>query len=70
MNECVYIHYTNWRGVTALRKIRPTGKVVFTSNQYHPEPQWLLEAIDVENGNATKLFAMQTIHSWTPEPPA
>lgn len=38
--------YTNWRGITAVRTIRPIS-VWFGSTEWHPEPQWLMHGIDL-----------------------
>ncbi|WP_201404240.1 hypothetical protein [Kaistia sp. 32K] len=43
----VAIIYTNWRGETAERLIIP-GAVWFGTTNWHPDPQWLLRAFDVE----------------------
>ncbi len=62
----VVIAYTNWRGERGLRRIVPVpGGISFGSNEWHTEPQWLMEAIDVEKG-AVRTFAIKDIHSWTP----
>lgn len=53
------ILYTNWRGVTAVRHVMPRG-VRYGSSKWHPEPQWLLEAFDVEKGE-TREFAFNKI---------
>jgi hypothetical protein len=45
----VTLTYTNWRGETAERTILPQ-RVWFGATDWHPEPQWLLTAIDVEKG--------------------
>jgi predicted DNA-binding transcriptional regulator YafY len=58
----VVIDYTNWRGERAHRRIIPLG-VSFTSNEWHPTPQWLLLAIDVEK-DAERTFAMCSIHAF------
>lgn len=58
----VIIYYTNYRGETAERRICPL-KLIFDSNEWHREPQWLLEAIDVEKG-AERTFSLSTIHHW------
>lgn len=55
--------YTNHRGETAERTVIPLG-VRFGSTQWHPEPQWLLRAFDLEKG-AEREFAMAEID----EPP-
>lgn len=49
--------YTNWRGETALRTIIPR-RVWFGSTDWHPEPQWLLTALDVEK-KAHRDFALK-----------
>jgi len=61
----VSIDYTNWKGERSYYHIRPTGQVVFRVTEYHPEPQWLLEALDVNKGEI-RLFAMRDIHKWKP----
>jgi hypothetical protein len=48
--------YTNWRGQTRLRLLIPV-RLYWGSTQYHPEPQWLLEAVDAETGQV-KDFAL------------
>jgi hypothetical protein len=49
------IIYTNWRGETAERSIVPI-RPWFGSTEWHPEPQWLLTAFDVEK-QAARDFA-------------
>lgn len=39
--------YTNWRGETRRRAFIPLS-LWFGSTDYHPEPQWLLQCLDVE----------------------
>lgn len=51
------IEYKNWRGETSTRHIFPR-KTYFGSNQYHKEPQWLLEAWDINKG-VMRTFAMR-----------
>jgi len=53
------IIYTNWRGETAERTILPL-RMWFGSTEWHPEPQWLLTAIDTEK-NAERDFAWSGI---------
>ena len=60
--KIVIIDYTNWRGERGERRIRPIA-VAFLANEWHPEPQWLLTAIDVDK-DARRDFAMAGIHSW------
>ena len=56
----VVIDYTNYRGERAKRKIRPIS-IKFGSNQWHAEPQWLMDALDLDK-NEVRTFAMRDIH--------
>lgn len=58
----VAIDYTNWRGERATRLIRPL-RIEYGSNEWHPEEQWFLVAIDLER-NQQRYFAMSEIHNW------
>jgi len=58
----VVIDYTNYRGERSWRRIEPLH-LHFGSNEYHPEPQWLLDAMDVEK-RALRSFAMKDVHAW------
>lgn len=64
MDSDVVIDYTNYRGERGLRRIRPL-RIVFDGNEWHPEPQWLVVALDLDK-NAERSFAMKDIHAWTP----
>jgi hypothetical protein len=60
--------YRNWRGEVADRTVRPLS-VWYGSTDWHPEPQWLLKAIDVEKG-VERDFAIRDIcPSPSPEHP-
>lgn len=58
----VTIDYTNWRGERRMRKIRPLN-IVFRASSWHPQNQWLLSAIDLEDGEV-KEFALKDIAKW------
>jgi hypothetical protein len=58
----ITIDYTNWRGERRVREIVPL-RIFFGSNEWHKEPQWLLEANDPEDGE-TKTFALTGIHGF------
>ena len=62
--ETVSMVYTNYRGETATRFIRPI-EIFFGSTEWHPERQWLLRAFDFEK-QAERSFAMKEIRSWEP----
>jgi hypothetical protein len=66
----IWIDYTNYRGERAWRHVIPL-EIRFTSNEWHPEVQWLLTAFDVaENKNAWRTFAMKDICAWQSAAPA
>jgi hypothetical protein len=56
--------YRNWKGEVGERVIIPR-RLWFGSTQWHPEPQWLLDAEDVSKGVArsfsTKDFLAVTV---------
>ena len=58
----VTIVYTNYREETAERRIVPE-RIWFGTTEWHPEPQWLLDAIDLDK-NVERSFAMKDIASW------
>lgn len=60
----VVIDYTNYRGERRLRAILPLG-IMYDSNEWHPEAQWMLTALDVEK-EEVRTFAMANIHGWHP----
>ena len=53
----VKVNYKNWRGEIREREIIIKG-LIFGSTKWHPEEQWLLNAIDVED-NKEKQFALR-----------
>lgn len=55
----VVMGYTNWRGEYAEREIVPM-RPWFGSTDWHPEPQWLLKAWDVQK-DAERDFAIKDI---------
>lgn len=63
-SELVIFGYTNHRGEHAIRLVRPII-ISHTSNEYHPEQQWILHAFDVDK-NALRTFAMRHIIGWRP----
>lgn len=50
------ITYRNWRGEVGERNIIPHS-VWFGATEWHPEPQWLLSALDTDKG-AARDFAL------------
>jgi predicted DNA-binding transcriptional regulator YafY len=55
--QIIRFTYTNWQGVVAERKAQVIS-LVYEGTEWHPEPQWLLQAFDVEK-NAVRLFALR-----------
>jgi hypothetical protein len=53
----ITFQYTNYRGETAMRTVRPVG-IEFGSTAWHPEPQWLLHGVDLEKGEG-RAFALR-----------
>lgn len=62
------VRYTNYRGETATRQIRPV-RLWFGSTEWHPEPQWLLTAVDMGKGELRD-FAMCEMQPAQTEPAA
>ena len=61
----VRIGYTNWHGELTRRTILP-GRLWFGATEYHPDPQWLLDAHCLTRG-AQRTFAVRDIIEWRPE---
>ena len=59
------ILYQNWRGETAWRVIRPLRVEFGTALPWHPDPTWLLQAVDVGIG-VERSFAMHRVREWRP----
>lgn len=62
MKQTVRIIYTNWKGETAERTIKPI-ELWFGATEYHPEEQWLLRALDVAK-DEERNFAMKDVDEW------
>ena len=43
----IRVRYKNYKGDESIRTIRPRN-LYFGSNKWHPEPQWLLDAYDIQ----------------------
>lgn len=62
-DRIVTIVYTNYKQEKKSYRIIPHS-IKFGKTEYHPSPQWLIEATDVER-NVHRTFAMANIHDWT-----
>lgn len=67
MTTAVYILYTNYKGKTAWRHIEPRT-LYFGRTHFHPEDQWLLQALDLDKG-VMRDFAVKDITAWQVCPP-
>ena len=57
--QVLRFRYKNWRGVTTDRIAR-IQELVYTSTEWHRQPQWLIRAIDLDIGEI-RLFALQDV---------
>lgn len=55
--HAIIMRYTNYRGEVATRTIIP-GPVSFKATEYHPEPQWIMQAFDLGK-SAYRDFALR-----------
>jgi hypothetical protein len=51
--------YTNWKGKISQRKAVMT-RIIFGCNEWHPEPQFLIEGYDIDKG-AGRTYALKDI---------
>lgn len=56
--------YKNYRGEISRRRVHPSH-VWFGSTPHHPEPQWFLQAVDLDK-NLPRIFAFKDIVSMAP----
>jgi predicted DNA-binding transcriptional regulator YafY len=61
-NQVIRIVYTNYKGDTRVRQLQPI-RIHFSSTKWHPKPQWLLDALDLER-NEERSFAIRDIKAW------
>lgn len=61
----VRVMYENWRGAVRQRLILPIRLRFGTHEPWHPGPQWLLEAHDMDI-NKSRTFALAGIREWLP----
>lgn len=58
------VNYVNYRGEEDVRIVTPI-KIYWGSNEWHKEPQWLLNVYD-HGKKAEREFAMSGIKLWVP----
>lgn len=57
--RAITVRYTNYRGELSQRRIVPE-RIWFGSSQWHPRPQWMLEATEPDRG-VTRSFALADV---------
>jgi hypothetical protein len=57
--------YTNWRGERSNRRVQPI-RLYHGSTEWHPDPQWLLEAVDLDKGEVRAFAVKDMVPSATP----
>jgi hypothetical protein len=62
------VRYRNHRGEEAERRIRPV-RLWYGTTPWHDEPQYLLEALDLDRGELRN-FALRDVQRWGPPPGA
>jgi hypothetical protein len=63
----VEIDYTNWKGERRLRRIIPL-KLWYGENEYRRGDQWILSAMDMEDGGKIKTFSLTGVRGWWTKP--
>ncbi len=63
----VWVLYTNWRGETGWRHIRPI-RLFLGPTLHHPTRGYILLALDLDK-KAERDFVMTSVLSWRDEPP-
>lgn len=54
--QTIRFRYRNWQGSTTIRTAQVI-RITFGSTEWHQEPQWLLEARDLDK-NVLRVFAL------------
>lgn len=55
--QVMKFQYRNWQGVVADRTAKFEA-LIYTSNEWHRTPQWLVKAYDLDKGEV-RLFALK-----------
>lgn len=56
--ECLY---TNHRRITQRRRLRLAGPVYWGATEFHPEPGWLVPAVDVDRRDGIRMFSLKEL---------
>ncbi len=63
--KIVVAAYKNWKGVVSERRFMPF-EIFFGTTEWHPEPQWLLRALDMDK-QEVRFFALKDFSNWRAE---
>jgi predicted DNA-binding transcriptional regulator YafY len=55
------IEYTNYKGVRKVYRVMPQQIFPSPGNQWHPEPHWCMEAMDLDR-QVVRQFRLSDIH--------
>lgn len=58
-HDKIEFDYVNWKGEKEFMKVE-VGEFYYGTNEYHKEPQWLMEAYDL-NKQVHRMFAMKNM---------
>jgi predicted DNA-binding transcriptional regulator YafY len=61
----IRIRYRNWRGELSLRRIVP-DHIWFGATEWHPEHQWLLDALDLDKGERRSFAILDIVEFCMP----
>ncbi len=56
-DDGIIVRYTNWKGQTKVRRVKPTSMPYFSTTPWHPKAQWLIDIVDLETSKE-KTFAL------------
>jgi hypothetical protein len=60
-NDIIQFDYINWKGILGHRIVE-TICIYYGSTKFHPEPQWLMEGVDLIK-NEHRIFAMKDMEN-------
>ena len=63
----IRVLYENWKGTTSWRHLLPLAWY-YGATQWHPQPGYLLTAVDLEGENKVKDFSMSGVKDWSSGP--
>lgn len=61
-SKILSFNYLNWKNIESKRFVIPQS-ITFTSNEYHPTPEWLMKAYDLER-KALRTFSLKKIKKY------